>query len=169
MAGSEAESLYRLMRWALSHSPMSCAPPPPKRHHYVPTATISKPPPQESEGVKPKPSIPAAEGSGLAQEASSMAVSQALEVAIPPIWHPFAWMWGHQRVYKCSVEGFSEGLSTSQAAICAHVHHDHLGVMLACPSCTWTFLKLMPLDITRKFIVLDLNNWLFNFVLFNTV
>ena len=48
-----------------------------------PTATISKLPPRESEGVEPKPSTPAAEGIRLAQEASPLAVSPALEVAIP--------------------------------------------------------------------------------------
>ena len=62
---------------------MSSVPPPPKRCHHAHTTTISKLPPHESKVVKPKPSTPAAEGSGLAQEAPSLAVSQALEIAIP--------------------------------------------------------------------------------------
>ena len=82
VAGSEAEHLYGLMRGALLHSSMSSAPPPPKRCHQAPTTTICKLPPQESEKVKPKSSAPAAEGSGLAQEAPSLAVPEALEIAI---------------------------------------------------------------------------------------
>ena len=61
--------------------PMCIAQPPSKRHHQAPTATISKPPPQESGEVKP--SAAAAEGGALAQEAPSLAISQALEEAIP--------------------------------------------------------------------------------------
>ena len=56
VAGSEAEGLYGLLGGALSHSSMSSAPPPPKRHCQAPTTTVSKPSPQESKNVKPKPS-----------------------------------------------------------------------------------------------------------------
>ena len=137
-----AEGLYRLLRGALSHSSMSSAQPPPKRCCQAPTTTVSTLPNQESEGVKSKPSAPAAEGSGLAQEAPSLPVSQVLEVAIPTHMTPlYLNVGGVKRVYKCQVEGYSEGPSTSQAAICTHVHHDHLGVRLACPSCTQTFLN----------------------------
>ena len=73
----------RLLRGAISNSSMSSAPPSPKRCCHAPTTTVSKLPPQESEDIKPKPSAPAAEGTGLAPEAPSLAVSQALEVAIP--------------------------------------------------------------------------------------
>ena len=107
-------------------------------HHHCIQAT-----PQVSRGVKPEPSTPVAEGSGLAQQASSLAVSQALEVAIPTHMTPLCLnVGGIKRVYKCWVEGCSEGPSTSQAAICAHVHCDHLRVRLACPSCNQTFLNL---------------------------
>ena len=117
-------------------------PTPPKRCHQAPTATISRPPPQKSEKIEPKPSAPAAEGSRLAQEASSLAVSQVLEVAIPFHMTPLCLnVGGTKRVYTCWVEGCSKGLPTSQAAICAHMCCDHLGVRLACPSCTQTFLN----------------------------
>ena len=89
VGGSEPEGLYRLLRGVLLHLPVSCAPSHPKRCHQAPT-TISKLSPQESAGVKPKPSAPVAEGSGLEQEAPSLAVSQALEVVIPAHMTPFA-------------------------------------------------------------------------------
>ena len=72
LAGSEAEGLYRLLRGALSQSSLSSAPPLPKRCHHAPTATISKSLPQESEGIKPEPSAPVAEGIRLALEASPL-------------------------------------------------------------------------------------------------
>ena len=61
MAGLEAECLYRLLRGAISHSPISSIPPPPKRAHHTPSITISKPPPQEPEEAIPKASTPVAE------------------------------------------------------------------------------------------------------------
>ena len=57
---------------------------------------------------------------------------------------------GIKRVYKCQVEGCSEGPSTSHATICVHVHRDHLGVRLACPSCTKTFLNSDALRCHKK-------------------
>ena len=116
-----------------------------------PYTTISKLPPQESEKVKPKPSALAAEGSRLAQEAPSLAVSQALEVAIPTHMTPLCLnVGGIKRVYKYQVEGCSEGPSISWASICTHVHCDHLGVRLPCPSCTQTFLNSHALRCHKK-------------------
>ena len=63
---------------------------------------------------------------------------------------PLTYSWGIKRVYKCQVEGCSEGPSTSHAAICAHMCWDHLGVRLACPSCTKTFLNLDALRHHKK-------------------
>ena len=57
--------------------PMSSIPPLPKKCCHVPTATVSKPPPQEPEEAVPKAFIP------VALEAPSSAGSQTLEVAIP--------------------------------------------------------------------------------------
>ena len=62
VAGSEAEGLYRLLQGALSHSSASMAQPPVKRHQQPPTATVSKPSPQESEHIDLESSAPIAEG-----------------------------------------------------------------------------------------------------------
>ena len=82
VAGSEAESLYGLLRGALSQSPMSIAQPPPKRCCQAPSTTASKPPPQEPQKVASESPTPTPEGGILAHEASSLAISQAFEVAI---------------------------------------------------------------------------------------
>ena len=77
-----------------------------------------------------------------AQEAPSLTIFQALEVAILTNMVPLHLnVGGITRVYKCWVEGFSEGPSTSHAAICTQVHWVHLGVRLGCPSCSQTFLN----------------------------
>ena len=73
----------------LSHSAMSMAQPPVKRHQQTLFATMLKPPSQEHEEVDPESSAPMAEGGTQAQEAPSLAVSQALEVAIPTDMTPF--------------------------------------------------------------------------------
>ena len=44
-------------------------------------------------------------------------------------------------VYHCHVEGCTEGPSTSQAAICSHVHQAHLGTKLLCAFCPQTFFN----------------------------
>ena len=151
VAGLEAEGLYGILRVALSHSPMSTTQPPTKRHCQAPTATISKLHLQEPEEVKPKPSAPAAEGGILAQEAPSLVISQALEVAIPAHMTPLHLnVGGIKRVYKCWVEGSSKGPSTSWAAISRHVCWVHLGVRLGCPSCSQTFLNLDALRHHKK-------------------
>ena len=87
----------------------------------------------------------------LALDVPSTATSQALEVAIPAHMAPLCpQLRGIKRVYKCWVEGCSEGPSTSHAAICVHVHRDHLGVRLVCPSHTKTFLNSDTLMCHRK-------------------
>ena len=85
VAGSETEGLYMFLRGALSHS---SAPPPLKKCHVL-TVTISWPPPQESEGVKPEASAPVVE---LVLQTPSSTVSQALEVAIPAHMAPLSLM-----------------------------------------------------------------------------
>ena len=107
--------------------------------------------PQESEAIKPEASTPTVGGVELALEAPSSAIFQALEVAIPnPIAPLFLQLGGIKRVYKCWVEGCSEGPSTSHAAICAHMHRDHLEMRLACLSSAKTFLNSDALRHHRK-------------------
>ena len=151
VSGSEVEGLYGLLRGAVSHSPMSSIPLPPKKHHHAPTATISKLLPQEPKETVPEVSIPVVKEVELASEAPSSAATPALEVAIPTHVAPLHLQdGGIKMVYKCGVEGCSDGPSTSWAAICAHVHRDHLGVRLPCPSCTKTFLNSDALRHHRK-------------------
>ena len=52
VAGSEVEGFYGLLRGAMLHSSMSSAPPPHKKVCHTPSATISHPPPQESQEPK---------------------------------------------------------------------------------------------------------------------
>ena len=68
-----------------SHVTFLCVlcPTPPKRCCHAPTTTMSKPPHQESKGVKHEASLSCDWAVELAQEAPSSAYSQALEVAIP--------------------------------------------------------------------------------------
>ena len=154
VAGSEAEGPYGLLRGAISHSHVSSTLPTTKKCHHTPTATTSKLPPQESKEAAPEVSAPVVEEVKLALEAPSLAVLQALEVAIPTHTAPLhLQLGGVKRVYKCCVEECSEGPSTSHAAICAHVCGDHLGVRLACPSCAKTFLNSDALSHHRKLTV----------------
>ena len=51
--------------------------------------------------------------------------------------------------------GCSEGPSTSHATICAHVCMYHLGVRLACPTCTKTFLNLDALMHHKRVTVIS--------------
>ena len=136
VAGSEAEGLHGLLRGAISHSSISSIPPSPKKPCHTPCATISKLPPQEPEEAVPEASTPVVEDVKQAPEAAH----PALEVAIPAHMAPLhLQLEGIKRVYKCRVEGCTEGPSTSHAAICAHVPREHLGMRLACPSCAKTF------------------------------
>ena len=97
VAESEAEVLYRLLRGAVSHSPISSIPSPPNKCHHTPTATISKPLPQESEVIKPEASAPVVGRVELALEAPFSAVSQALEVAICSHMAPLCLQFGCQK------------------------------------------------------------------------
>ena len=109
VAGLEEEGLYGLLRGAISYSPVSSIPPPIKYHH-TPSATISKPSPQEPEEAAPEASAPAVGKVELTLEVHSSAVSQALEVAIPGHMAPLhLQLEGIKKVYKCQVEGCSEG------------------------------------------------------------
>ena len=149
VAGPEVEGLYGLLRGAVSHSPMSSIPPHPKN------ATMLQLPPFLSCLLRSSKELylrsPVVEEVKLALEAPSSAVSQALDVAIPTHMAPLHLQLGSlKRIYKCQVEGCSEEPSTSLATICAHVHRDHLKVMLACPSCTKTFLNSDALRHHRK-------------------
>ena len=156
VAGSEVEGQYGLLRGAISHSPMSYIPTPTKKCCHTPTATISKPHPQEPEEAAPKASAPAAREAELAPEVPSSASSQALEVSIPAHMTPLhLQLGGIKRVYKCWVEGCSKGLSTSCATICVHMHRDHLGMRLVCPSCTKPFLNLDALRHHRKSMLIS--------------
>ena len=147
IAGSEAEGLYGLLRGALITFPHVLCSTPSKKCHQAPITTVYKPPPQELREVKPKPSAPAAKGDVMAQEAPSLAISQALEVAIPTHMTPLDLNVGASRVYKCQVEGVQ--WETIDLPGC-HMHSCVLGpfgVRLACPSCTQT---QMPLGITKR-------------------
>ena len=127
VAGLEAEGLYGLLRGALSHSLMSSVPPPSKRHCQAPTATISKLPPQESGEVEPKPSAPAAEEGILAQKAPSLAISQALEIAIPAHMTPL-----------CLNEGTSKGFTNTRLRGAVRDHPPPgLPYVLMCTGTIW--------------------------------
>ena len=152
VAGSEAEGLYGLLRGAISHS--SCPPSHPNPtqnttmlHH----TTISHLPPQESRGAEPEASVPVVGGVGLALKAPLQLFLKLQRWPSPPHMAPLCLAVGStKRVYKCQVEGCSEGPSTSHAAIYAHMGRDHLGMRLACPFCTMTFLNSDALRCYRK-------------------
>ena len=142
VAGLEAESLYRLLKGAILHFPVSSVPPPPKKPCHTPSGSVSKPPHQEPEEAVPEASAPVAEDVEQAPEAAPPAVSPSLELAIPTHMTPlYLQLVGIKRVYKWQGEGCTEGLSTACAAICAHVHREHLGVRLVCPSCAKTLFN----------------------------
>ena len=125
VAGSEAEGFYRVLMGAVLQLSMSSAPSPPKRHCHAPTATISKLPPQESKGVEPEASAPVVEGTGLALEAPSSAVSQALEVTIPAHMTPLHLNVGEPK--GCINVELRGAVSGCQPHGLLYVHRDHLG------------------------------------------
>ena len=105
----------------------------------------------DGEEQTPEASTPTVMRSELALEAPSLATPEALEVAIPAHMTPLHLQLGDiKRVYKCWVKDCREGPSTSHATICVHVHRDHLGVGLACPSCNKTFSTWMTSGITGR-------------------
>ena len=97
VAGLEAEGLYGLLRGAVSHFPISSVPLPPQKCHHTPTATISKPPPQEPEEDAPEVPASVVREVELALEAPSSAVSQGLGVAIPAHMTPVHLQFGASR------------------------------------------------------------------------
>ena len=127
VAGSEVEGLYGLLRGAISHFPLSSGPPPPKRTGHTPTTTISHPLPQEPKGAVPEASDPPIEGVKQAPEAVSPAAPEALEVAIPPTWHPFAYSWGALR-----------GCTSARFRVAKRGHQPHMPQSVPmCAECTW--------------------------------
>ena len=129
-------SFYGLLRGAMSHSSMSSAPPPPKKVHHTPSATISCPPPQESQ--EPKAPGPAKQ----APESTSLTAPSVLEGEILANMQPLhVQLGGIKRVYRCQVEGCREGPSTSHATICAHIKGVHFGVGLVCHLCGKSFFN----------------------------
>ena len=81
-------------------------------------------------------------GGALTQEAPSLVILQALEVATPANMTPLCVNVGAtKRVYHCWVVGCHDGPSISHVAICTFVHNDHLGMKLLCPFCLQTFLN----------------------------
>ena len=142
VAGLGAEGLYGLLMGAILHSYISSIPPPPKKAHHTPSATISRPPPQEPEEAVPEASAPVAEDVQQALEVASPSASPALEVAIPTYMTALHFqLGGIKRVCKCWVEGCTEGPLTSCVTICTHVCREHFGVRLVCPSCAKTFFQ----------------------------
>ena len=77
VVGSEAEDFYGLLRGAASHTSISSILPPPKKCHPAPTATISQSPPQKSEKVTSKVSVPVTEGEEQTPEASAATVMKS--------------------------------------------------------------------------------------------
>ena len=90
------------------HIPLCPTPHPIQNFYHTPTATISKPPPQEPE--TPEASTHVARNLNLAPEVSSLAASLALEVAIPAHMTPLCLqLGGIKTVDKCWVEGAVKG------------------------------------------------------------
>ena len=145
--GLEVEGLYGLLREAISHPSISSAPSPPKKAHHTPSTTVSHLPPQEPTGVAPKASNPATEIVEQASEAVSPASEEVLSANIQPL---HIQLGGIKRMYRCWIEGCTEGPSTSHATICAHVCRVHLGVGLVCPSCGKSFFNLDTLQCHKK-------------------
>ena len=126
-------------------------PTPPKKACHTPSTTVSRLPHQESEEAVPEASAPVAKDVKQVPEAASPAASPAIEVAIPAQMTPLLLQLGHiKRVYKCQVEGCTEGPITSHAAICTHVHREHVRVRLVCPFCANAFFNSDALRYHKK-------------------
>ena len=145
VAGSEVEGFYGLLKGAMSHSSMSSAPPPHKKVCHTPFATISHPPPQESQ--EPKVLGPAEQ----APESTSSTATSVLEGEIPANMQPLhIQLGGIKHVYQCQVEGCREGPSTSHATICVHMQRVHLGVGLVWPLYNKSFFNPDTLRCHKK-------------------
>ena len=108
VAGSEVEGLYGLLRGVTSYSHPVPSQPPIKKPHLSPSVTISQPPPQESTG--PDVSKPAGQATGPTSSATPPAPEDAILAYMQPLQIQVG---GIKRVYKCWVEGCTEGPSTS--------------------------------------------------------
>ena len=104
--------LWNLEGSSISHSHFLCPTPP--KNAILPQPPLSpKLPPQESGKVTSEVSDPADSKAELALEASTAAELQASEVAIPAHMIPLhLQLGGIKRVYRCQVEGCTEGPST---------------------------------------------------------
>ena len=83
VAGSEAEGFYGLLRGVISHSSLSTSSPPPKKACHAPSATVSKPPPQESTG--PEVPNPVDQAAGPASPAAPVALEEAIPAHMQPL------------------------------------------------------------------------------------
>ena len=136
VAGSEAEGLHGLLRVVTLHSHPVPSQPPIKKPHFAASITISQPPPQES--TRPNVSEPVGQAARPASSAAPPAPEEAILTHIQPLRIQVG---GIKRVYKCWVEGCTEGPSTSWATICTHIRRVHLGERLVCPLCSKTFFN----------------------------
>ena len=141
VAGLEAEGLYRLLRGAVSHSPVFSTPPQPKNTAMAPTATISHLPPQGSDEAAPEASTPVVEGVESALEAHSSSVSKALEVAIPCHMAPLHLQLGASR--GCTNAGLRGALRGCQPHMLLSVH--------MCTETTWgeAGMSLLHQDLSK--------------------
>ena len=116
VVGSEAEGFYGLLRGVTlcSHLLLSQLPLP--WPHLSPSSPFSQQPPQESTGLEVSDPV------GQATVSTSSAATPAPEGDILAHMQPFRIQLGGTKwVYQSQVEGYKEGPSTSQAAICTHV------------------------------------------------
>ena len=145
VAGSEAESIYGLLRGVTLYSHFLLSQPPLKRSCLTPSSSISQLPSQKSTG--PEASDPA----GQAMVSASPAATPAPQGDVPAHMQPLRiQVGGAKHVYQCWVEGCKESPSTSQAAICALVRRVHLGVRLVCSLHGKTFFNPDMLKCHKK-------------------
>ena len=108
---------------------MSMGPPLLKRQKWAATATVASHTAQEHEVIIPKP-----KGGTSVSKEEIPAEMELLRINVGDT----KWF------YFCHVEGCPERPSTSQVAICCHVHKAHLGTKLSCPSCPQAFFNTDP-------------------------
>ena len=131
VAGSKVEDLYGLLRGVIAQSSMS--------HFHPKDTTTPQPllfpncPPQEPEEV-PEASTPAGNRQFWHQRSPFSQITSFGGGSPHQYATPLPAIGGTKRVYKCQVEGCTEGSSTSHTTICTHVHRVYLGVGLVCPS-----------------------------------
>ena len=134
--GSEAEGFYGLLRGVTLCSHPLPSQPPPSCAHLSPSSPVFQRAFQEYTG--PEVSGPI----GPATVSTSVATSSVSEGDLPVDMQPLRiQLGGAKRVYQYPVEGYKEGPSTSQAAVCAHVRRVHLGEGLVCLLCSKSFFN----------------------------